>query len=206
VAAILVADDHPMLLDGIVGLLLAGGHDITARCHDGQEARDALVALTPDIAILDVHMPHLSGLDLLREARREAWPTRIVILTASTDPAPILEAVQLHVDGLILKGAGGDTLLRCLERVLAGEQFLDRDAMQQIVGTLARPSERPLELTRRESEVARLVSRGSRNKEIARDLDISEGTVKMHLHNLYEKLGVASRTELALLVRERGLS
>jgi two-component system, NarL family, nitrate/nitrite response regulator NarL len=205
-ATVIVADDHPMMLDGVAGLLAAGGHDVIARCLDGQEAREALRERQPDVAILDIHMPHLSGLDLLREARREKWPVKIVILTASTDPAPIMEAVQLKVDGLILKGAGGDTLLRCLERVAGGEQFLDRAAMHQIVDTLAQPAERPLELTRREGEVARLVSRGSRNKEIARALDISEGTVKMHLHNLYEKLSVSSRTELALLVRERGLS
>jgi two-component system, NarL family, nitrate/nitrite response regulator NarL len=205
-ASVIVADDHPLLLDGMVGLLLSGGYDVKARCLDGQQARDAILEHKPDLAILDIHMPHLSGLDVLREARRERWPTKIIILTASLDPQPIMEAVHLRADGLILKGAGGDTLLRCLERVLNGEQWLDRDAMQQIVDMLAKPAERPLELTRRESEVAHLVSLGSRNKEIARDLDISEGTVKMHLHNLYEKLNVSSRTELAILVREKGLS
>jgi len=115
--------------------------------------------------------------------------------------------IVCHVTaGLILKGAGGDIMLKCLERVMDGEQWLDRDAMHQIVDQLGKPVERPLELTRRETEVARLVSFGSRNKEIARELDISEGTVKMHLHNLYEKLKVTSRTELAILVRDKGLS
>jgi two-component system, NarL family, nitrate/nitrite response regulator NarL len=204
--SIVVADDHPMLLDGIVGLLIAAGKDVKARCLDGQQARDAINLHHPDIAILDIHMPHLSGLDLLREARRDKWKTRIVILTASLDPQPIMEALHLRVDGLILKGAGGDVLLKCLERVMEGEQWLDRDAMHQIVEQLGKPAERPLELTPRETEVARLVSLGSRNKEIARELDISEGTVKMHLHNLYEKLNVSSRTELAILVRDKGLS
>jgi two-component system, NarL family, nitrate/nitrite response regulator NarL len=203
---VVVADDHPMMLDGVAGLLTAGGYAVVARGTDGQQALDAIRAHQPDLAILDIHMPHRSGLDLLREARREQWRTRIVLLTASTDAAPIMEAVQLKVDGLILKGAGGDTLLRCLERVLDGEQWLDRDAMQQVVETLAKPADRPLELTPRESDVARWVAQGSRNKEIARELDISEGTVKMHLHNLYEKLGVSSRTELAILVRDKGLS
>jgi two-component system, NarL family, nitrate/nitrite response regulator NarL len=205
-ASVVVADDHPMMLDGVAGLLEAGGHTIVARCLDGRGASIAIHAHQPDIAILDVHMPHRSGLDLLRDARREKWRTKIVILTASTDAAPVMEAVQLKVDGLILKGAGGDTLLRCLDRVMAGEQFLDRDAMQQIVHTLAQPAEQPLNLTPREAEVAQLVARGNRNKEIARALDISEGTVKMHLHNLYEKLGVSSRTELAILVRDKGVN
>jgi DNA-binding NarL/FixJ family response regulator len=204
--SIVVADDHPMLLDGIGGLLAAAGYDIKARCLDGQQARDAIKATQPDLALLDVHMPHMSGLDVLREARRDKWKTRIVILTASLDPQPIMEALHLRVDGLILKGAGGDVLIKCLERVMDGEQWLDRDAMHQIVDQLGKPVDRPLELTPRETEVARLVSLGNRNKEIARELDISEGTVKMHLHNLYEKLNVSSRTELAILVRDKGLS
>ena len=204
--SIVVADDHPMLLDGIVGLLAAAGNDVKARCLDGQQARDAIKQFMPDIAILDIHMPNMTGIDVLREARREKWKTRIVVLTASLDPQPIMEALQLRVDGLILKGAGGDTMLKCLERVMDGEQWLDRDAMHQIVDQIGKPVDRPLELTPRETEVARLVSLGSRNKEIARELDISEGTVKMHLHNLYEKLNVSSRTELAILVRDKGLS
>ena len=81
--SIVVADDHPMLLDGIGGLLAAAGYDIKARCLDGQQARDAIKASQPDLALLDVHMPHMSGLDVLREARRDKWKTRIVILTAS---------------------------------------------------------------------------------------------------------------------------
>ncbi len=204
--SIVVADDHPMLLDGIGGLLTAAGYDVRARCLDGQSALEAIKDKQPDFAILDIHMPNLSGLDLLREARRDGWKTRIVILTASLDPRPIMEAMQLRVDGLILKGAGGDVLLRCLDRVMEGEQWLDRDAMHQVVDQLGKPVDRPLELTPRETEGARLVSFGSRNKEIARELDISEGTVKMHLHNLYEKLHVSSRTELAILVRDKGLS
>src|SRR3982751_7152182 len=110
-----------MLLDGIGGLLAAGGHDVEARCLDGQQALDAIKANQPDIAILDIHMPHMTGIDVLREARRDKWKTRIVVLTASLDPQPIMEALQLRADGLILKGAGGDTMLKCLERGMDGE-------------------------------------------------------------------------------------
>lgn len=203
--SIVVADDHPMMLDGIVGLLAAAGHEVRARCLDGRQALDAIILHQPDIAILDIHMPHMNGLELLREARRGAWRTRIVILTASLDPQPITQALDLRADGLILKGAGGDTLLLCVDCVMRDEQWLDPHAMDQAAGQTGKAAGRPLELTPREREVVRLVSLGSRNKEIARELDLSEGTVKMHLHNLYEKLAVSSRTELAILVRDKGL-
>jgi two-component system, NarL family, nitrate/nitrite response regulator NarL len=107
----------------------------------------------------------------------------------------------------VLKDAGGDMLLRCVQAVLAGEQWIDREAMKQVMSALANPpaDAHLAELTPRERDVVSAVAQGKRNKEIARDLGISEGTVKMHLHNLYEKLSVTSRTELAILARDRAL-
>jgi DNA-binding NarL/FixJ family response regulator len=180
---------------------------VLARCQDGAQAREAILARTPDLAILDVHMPHLSGLQLLAEARAQGWPTRILLLTAGLDPEPIVEAIRMKVDGLILKGAAGDVLVRAAEAVAAGSQWIDKEAMEQALGLLAAPESRAatVGLTPREVDVVRCVAQGRRNKEIARDLKISEGTVKMHLHNLYEKLDVSSRTELAILARDHKL-
>lgn len=204
---LLVADDHPLMLEAVAGLFAGAGFDVVARCQDGAQARDAIAELQPDLAILDIQMPRLSGLDLLSQARAEAWPTKILLLTAAVDPEPIVAAMRLKVDGLMLKGAPGEVLVRAAEAVAGGAQWIDREAMQQAVGLLAQTPEAltPMPLTPRERDVAGLVAVGRRNKEIARELGISEGTVKMHLHNLYEKLSVSSRTELALLVRERGL-
>jgi DNA-binding NarL/FixJ family response regulator len=205
-ASLIIADDHPLMLQGVAGLFADSRFEVVARCLDGQQARDAILELTPDLAILDIHMPRLSGVDVLRQARAERWRTRIVLLTAGLEPQPILESIRLKVDGLVLKDAGGEMLLRCAEQVCAGQQWLDKEALQQVVGMLAGPDEgAPPDLTPREGDVVRLVVLGRRNKEIARDLGISEGTVKMHLHNLYEKLSVSSRTELAILARERHL-
>ncbi|MBL8770470.1 MAG: response regulator transcription factor [Phenylobacterium sp.] len=207
--SVVIADDHPLMLKGVAGLLEGGPYELAALCGDGLQARAAILEHRPDVAILDVNMPKLSGLDLLREARAEGWPTRVILLTAGIDQGPLVEAVTLRVDGLVLKDAGGELLMRCIERVLDGEQWIDREAMKQVMAAVATPAGGPAraaELTPRESDVARLVAQGRRNKEIARDLGISEGTVKMHLHNLYEKLDVSSRTELALLVRERQLA
>jgi two-component system nitrate/nitrite response regulator NarL len=205
---VVVADDHPLMLDAVVSLVNGAGFDVVARCQDGVQARDAILGRRPDLAILDVHMPHLTGLQLLAQARAEGWTSRILLLTAGIEREPILEALRLKADGLVLKGAAGDILVRAAEAVAAGVTWIDKDALELIVGLLADPDPRAAAspMTPRESDVVRCVALGRRNKEIARELGITEGTVKMHLHNLYEKLGVTSRTELAILARERNLS
>lgn len=203
--SVVVADDHPLMLDAVAGVFDGGGFQVVARCRDGLEARTAILEAAPDLAVVDIHMPHLTGLQLLAQARAERWPTRILLLTAGLEPEPLVEAIRLKTDGLVMKGAAGDVLLRAAEAVIAGSQWIDKDAMEQVIGLLAEPAAEPVALTPREADVVRCVARGRRNKEIARDLGISEGTVKMHLHNLYEKLSVSSRTELAILARERGL-
>lgn len=200
---VVVADDHPLMLDAVAGLFRAPAFEVLARCQDGLQARNAIQQHRPDLAVLDVHMPRVTGLELLAQARTEGWPTRILLLTAGLEPEPIVEAIRLKVDGLILKGAGADILVRAAEAVAGGSQWIDKEAMAQVIGVLAEPPKaEPVALTPRETDVVRLVAQGRRNKEIARDLGISEGTVKMHLHNIYEKLSVSSRTELAILARD----
>jgi DNA-binding NarL/FixJ family response regulator len=203
--SMIVADDHPLMLDAVAGLFREPEFHIMARCRDGGQARAAILELKPDVAVLDLHMPHATGLELLAQARADRWATRILLLTAAVDPEPLVEAIRMKVDGLVLKGAAGDVLVRAVEAVAGGAQWLDKDAMEQVIDRLAQPTEPLATLTPRETDVVRLVAQGRRNKEIGRDLGISEGTVKMHLHNLYEKLDVSSRTELAILARERGL-
>ncbi|WP_068876476.1 MULTISPECIES: response regulator transcription factor [unclassified Phenylobacterium] len=203
---VVVADDHPLMLDAVAGLFRPPAFAVLARCQDGLQARHAIQEHAPDLAVLDVHMPRVTGLELLAQARAEGWPTKILLLTAGLEPEPIVEAIRLKVDGLILKGAGADILVRAAEAVASGSQWIDKEAMAQVIGILAEPPKaEPIALTPRETDVVRHVAQGRRNKEIARNLGISEGTVKMHLHNIYEKLAVSSRTELAILARERKL-
>jgi two-component system nitrate/nitrite response regulator NarP len=205
-ASIVVADDHPLMLDAVCRLFVGGGLSVVARCQDGMSARAAILEHQPDLALLDVQMPGLTGLDILADARSQNWRTRLMLLTAGVDAEPLVRAIRLNVDGLILKGSAADTLVRAAEAVLRGERWIDPDAMHHALGALTRDEgEEPTALTPRETDVVRCVVQGRRNKEIARDLGISEGTVKMHLHNLYEKLSVGSRTELALLALERKL-
>jgi DNA-binding NarL/FixJ family response regulator len=203
---LIVADDHPLMLDGVVGLFAGSEFEVVGRSLDGRQAFDLIAEQRPDLAILDVRMPGMSGLEILKEVRAAGLATKVVLLTAELEPGPIVEAVRLKVDGVVLKGAGAELVMTCVRRVWAGEQWIDRDAMSGVLAQLA-TDDRPdpsAALTARETDVARLVAQGRRNKEIAYELKISEGTVKMHLHNLYEKLSITSRTELAILSRERG--
>ena len=204
---ILIADDHPLMLNAVADIFEPPEFEVVARCRDGLVARDTILALAPDVAILDINMPHLSGLDLLAEARSAGWTVRLVLLTATLDPEQILAALRLKVDGFVLKGVDGEVLLRAVRSVAQGAAWVDKEAMSQVIDLVAvdQDAKASPNLTPREGDVMRCVLNGRRNKEIARDLGISEGTVKMHLHNLYEKMDVSSRTELALLGRDLGI-
>lgn len=202
---VVIADDHPLILDGLAGLLEADGFDIRARCANGDDALTAIRSHRPDLAMIDIGMPGQLGLDILARVRTEQIGTRMILLTATFDPDQLMRAVELQVDGLIMKDSGTEAIRLCVGRVLAGEQWLDRTAMRQVIGHVAVRADPLPALTPRETDVAAMVGRGARNKEIAFALGISEGTVKMYLHNLFRKLDIGSRTELALLARERGL-
>ena len=124
--SVVIADDHPLMLEAISGLLGGAGFQVVARGQDGAQACAAIVERQPDLALLDVNMPGRSGIDILRQARAEGWSTRILLLTAGLDPEPIMEALRLRVDGLVLKGAGGEIILRAAQSVLDGAQWIDR--------------------------------------------------------------------------------
>lgn len=204
---VIIADDHPLMLDGIASLLDGSEFEVIERCSNGADARAKIAAHAPDIALVDIHMPHATGLDLLREARSTGSSTKFVLLTASLDSEPLVEAVDLKVDGLVLKHAASEVLLMCLRSVMCGQSWIDREAMEVVLRAMsrARAIQPESALTKRELEVAKLVVVGLRNKEIAAEMGITEGTVKMYLHTLFDKLGVGTRTELAMLVRDQGL-
>ena len=202
---VLIADDHPIVLEGLAGLLRGAGHAIVARCRDGEQVLAALADELPDIMVLDVRMPGIGGLDLLRRMRAERQAVRVVLLSSSLSDAQALEAIRLGVDGLVLKEAAGQELLDCLGAVAAGRQWIDPAAAQMALSAAAgRAGFTPdaIALTAREIEIVRQIARGRQNKEIARHLEITEGTVKMHLHHIYEKLSVKNRTELCVIARD----
>jgi two-component system nitrate/nitrite response regulator NarL len=202
---LLIADDHPLVLKGVEGLFDPQEFRIAAICTDGADALEQIRAGVCDIAVIDLHMPGRTGLDILRAVREAALPVKIVLLTATVDDGTLVEAIQGEVDGLVLKESAASLLVTCVNSVRDGTAWIDKHAMARAFSALT-PSPHAPRLTEREAEVARHVASGLRNKEIAARANITEGTVKMHLHNIYEKIGIGTRTELAIYVRDVGLS
>jgi DNA-binding NarL/FixJ family response regulator len=208
---VLLADDHPLVLRGLAQLIATRPQfEVVSTATDGDAALAAIRQLTPDLSVLDVNMPKLNGLDVLRAAVNERLATRIVFLTASLTDERTLEAVDLGVYGIVLKDGAPESLLDCLEQVIAGGRWLADDLVQMAIKreTARRESshQRIEALTTRETEVMRLVTSGLSNKQVARELALSEGTVKIHLHNVYRKLNLSSRTALTAYALGRGMA
>ena len=203
---LVLADDHPIVLAGLQQLLsLERDFTVLATCGDGTAALAAARHHRPDILVLDMQMPGTNGLAVLRALHPDRLPTKAVVLTASIGGDDVLEAVRLGAQGLVLKEMAPHLLVQCIRKVAAGGQWLEREAMAQTLDRLMARETAAALLTPRELAIVRLVAEGRRNKEIARQLAITEGTVKIHLHNVYEKLEVDSRVALTLWAQNEGL-
>ena len=200
---ILLADDHPMIRTAIEVLLRDTGYELAGTAGTGEEALREAARLMPDIILLDLQMPEGTGMEVLRKLRSERAAVRIVILTAAIDDASLAEARALSVNGMVLKNSDPAYLLECLDRVRAGGSWIDpelsarSEELAEAYGSLARPPLAP-----RERQLIRFIRRGLRNREIAKELGVTEGTVKVYLHSIFEKLGVKNRTELAIRADE----
>jgi two-component system, NarL family, nitrate/nitrite response regulator NarL len=207
---LVIADDHPIVLDGLAQLF-AGEQDfdVVARCSTGDEALAALRRHRPDVAVLDIRMPGMSGLDVLRHAREERLPTKVILLTAEISDESVVGAVRLGVAGIVLKETAPRVLVQSVRSVAAGEKWLDDGAMRRALDSVMRReavmAEAVRVLTPRELEIVRMVATGLRNKQIAERLTITEGTVKIHLHSIYQKVNVSGRVELSIYAREKSL-
>lgn len=207
---LVIADDHPFVLRGLESVLGAEPNiEIVWRCGDGVAALEALEQHRPDVLILDIRMPELDGLGVLRAIAAKGIATRVVLLTAAIDEDEVLSAIRLGVAGVVLKEMAPQLLVQCVRTVYAGGQWLERRsitlALERVLQREAVQHRLAEVLTPREVDIVRLVAQGRRNKAIARELSISEGTVKIHVHNIYEKLGLDSRIALSDFARDRGL-
>ncbi len=206
---IVLVDDHQIVLHGLRQLFeRQPDMEIVACCAEGAAAVDAVVRLEPDVLLLDLRMPGQSGIDVLRALAERQASCRSVLLTAAVRDEEVMDAVKCGAMGLVLKESSPDVLLECVRSVYRGETWIERETVTRAFRTMVDRGAAQDEhdgLTSRETEIVRLVAQGLRNKGIAERLAISEGTVKVHLHNIYEKFGVDGRLELLLRAQQKGL-
>ncbi|NDQ55820.1 MAG: response regulator transcription factor [Acidipila sp.] len=201
---IVIADDHPIFRDGLRKLLdTEDDMQIVGEVSNGNECTVMIGKLKPDILLLDLRMPEKDGLTLLEEMNFDSLPTRVIVLTATEDDRDVVRAMRLGARGVVLKQSATDLLIKSIHKVYGGEIWLDKRMTAEVMKAFAKSAEggprrdKPL-LSDREKEIVQLVAQGFRNREIGEKLFISEQTVKNHLHNIFDKLGVSDRLELAL--------
>ena len=203
---LVLADDHRIILEGLEQLFRREREfQVVATCTNGADALTAVRHHKPDVLVLDYQMPHGDGLSTLKAVRSENLSTRVVLLTATMDEDDVLDAMQAGVHGLVLKESAAVNLVNCVRRVAAGQRVLDEGMVNRALDRMAQRQDVSNTLSARETEIVKMVAAGLRNKEIAGKLAIGEGTVKSHLHTIYEKLGVHGRVELTLYAQERGI-
>ena len=209
---VLIADDHALFRDGIRRLLgTAGDIEVVGEARSGEDAVRLVEELTPDVVLLDVMMPGMSGIDVARVIRTTSPRTRVIILTVHTNEEFLFDAIKAGAMGYLLKDASSEDLLRAVHLVAQGEGLLAPVMAAKVFREFSRvAASRELSpvltpLTQRETEILQHVTEGLANKEIAHKLDISERTVKNHLSNIMEKLHVNSRTQAAVYALRTGL-
>ena len=210
---IVLADDHPIVRQGMRGLLESEpGFVVVGEAGDGREAVELVERLQPDIAILDLMMPELNGLEVARRALRLSSRIRVVILSMYSDEPHVLEALRAGAMAYVLKGTSTETLIFALREAMAGRRYLSPPLSDRAVevylaqiGTAERPTDRYELLTAREREVLELVARGASYAEIADKLTISPRTAETHRTNLMRKLDLKTSADITLYAVQRGL-
>jgi two-component system, NarL family, response regulator LiaR len=205
---VLVVDDHAVVREGLRGFLeLQEGIEVVGEAVDGQEAVEVAKRLLPDVILMDLVMPRLDGVAAMRLLHESVPDARVIILTSFLDDDTLLPALRSGAAGYLLKNAEPQELVRAVRAAHAGEALLDPVVAARLMETLAADGGRgPLDrLTPREREVLVLIARGLPNKRIARELGVSEKTVKTHVSNLLGKLGLTDRTQAALYAVREGI-
>jgi len=206
---LVIADDHPIVLAGLESMFRRErDFRVVATCSDGVEALRAVDRYRPDVAVLDLRMPRMHGLAVVRQMLNDKVTTRTVLLAAVLDDDDLIQAMNLGVRGIVLKEMAPRLVVQCVRAVHANGRWLERRSVTQALDKLIRRPAAPqgIEkvLTPREMEIARAVASGLRNKETADKFGITEGTVKIHLHLIYEKLNIDGRMALVHM-KEKGM-
>ena len=198
---VLLVDDHPMIAAALEMLLRETDYELLGRARTVAEANSLLGKEKPDLVLLDVHLPDGSGLDVLRRLAKSRSRPKVILLTAGMDDSQLLAAADLVPEGMVLKTSDPALLIECMDAVVAGQTWVDREIADRTRLARERAASTP-PLTRRERELIELVRQGLRNRDIAAELGVTEGTVKVYLHAIFDKVGVDNRTELAMRAGE----
>jgi DNA-binding NarL/FixJ family response regulator len=202
---LLIVDDHPVVRDGLRGML-SGQPDfeVVGEAANGLEAVNLAETLHPDVALMDLRMPVLDGVSAIRAIRAMPEPrANVLVLTTYDNDSDILPAIEAGATGYLLKDAPRDELFRAVRAAAIGQSYLSPTVASRLMGQFRRPSADAL--SQREVDVLRQVARSASNKEIGRQLAISEATVKSHLLNIFAKLGVNDRTQAVTVAIQRGI-
>jgi DNA-binding NarL/FixJ family response regulator len=215
---VVLADDHPIVRDGLRKLLtLEDDIEVVGEASDGREVVHVVQETQPDVVILDLRMPHMDGLAALQALQQIEKKARVIVLTASEDKNEFVQAMKLGCSGIVLKQTAPELIVKSIRKVYAGEIWLDSHTTAAVMRQFASPSDvmtggcgtakgrERSPLSQREREIVSLVAQGYKNREMAEKMFISEQTVKNHLHNIFDKLGVSDRLELALYAIHKGL-
>ena len=208
---ILLVDDHTLFREGLESLLSRRDINIVAAVGSGQEGLRLATELEPDVVLLDMRMPEMDGMEVLRQLRKNGFSNPVAMLTTSSDERDLVESLRSGAQGYLLKDMEPDQLVLALRDIVAGKTVVAPDlapVLARVVqgGSIAPAEESPFtKLTPRENEILALLAEGQSNKVIARNLGISDGTVKLHVKSILRKLGVHSRVEAAVIAVEHGL-
>jgi two-component system, NarL family, response regulator len=198
---ILIVDDHPVVRAGLTSMLGTQAElEVIGSASSGEEALAKLRQVEPDVLLLDLRMHGMSGVDTLMAMKRSAHDVRVIILTSFETDEDIYRAVQAGAHGYLLKDTSLKEMVEAIRTVHAGKRYIPRDIAARLAERMMRT-----DLTPREIEILKLLSKGPTNKEIGRALRISENTVKNHVNSIIEKLEVSDRTEAATTAIQRGL-
>ncbi len=210
---VIIADDHPMVREGLASMLTAKGIDIVGEASTGREAIELVKSVKPSVVLMDVRMPDLDGLEACRLLHRDQPDLPVIIVTTYENPAYMAKAVSAGAAGYILKGTTRDELLQAVRAVSEGGMLWDRGLMQQVVRKTVQdlPTAQPQEdeqlvepLTAREREILALIAQGMNNREIAEALSVTVSTVKTHIEHILAKLQATDRVQAAVWAVRHG--
>jgi len=209
---VIVVDDQALVREGLVTMLeLMPGIEVVGTAGDGEEAVSVVERMGPDVALMDLRMPKLDGVEATRRIRAHHPATQVIVLTTHADDSSIMAAIAAGARGYLTKHSGGKAIREAIEAVMQGNSVLEPAVQARVLEAVARgkpvhKASLPDGLTPREGEVLTLIAAGLANQEIARKLFISEGTVKTHINNLFAKIGARDRAQAVAYAFRRGLA